>query len=60
MKALVTGGTGLVGRYIVETLLDAGYDVTVAGRSRRLMIYSPACGVSLRNARSGWNRPWAV
>lgn len=33
MKALVTGGTGLVGRYIVETLLDAGYDVTVAGRT---------------------------
>ena len=33
MKVLVTGGTGLVGRYIVETLLDAGHDVTVAGRS---------------------------
>ncbi len=33
MKVLVTGGTGLVGRYIVETLLDAGYDVTVAGRT---------------------------
>ena len=33
MKALVTGGTGLVGRYIVETLLAAGYDVTVAGRT---------------------------
>lgn len=33
MKALVTGGTGLVGRYIIETLLEAGYDVTVAGRN---------------------------
>ena len=33
MKALVTGGTGLVGRYIVETLLQAGCDVTVAGRN---------------------------
>lgn len=33
MKALVTGGTGLVGRYIVETLLESGYDVTVAGRT---------------------------
>ena len=33
MKALVTGGTGLVGRYIVETLLAAGYDVAVAGRT---------------------------
>ncbi|WP_394688056.1 NAD-dependent epimerase/dehydratase family protein [Hoeflea sp.] len=33
MKALVTGGNGLVGRYIVETLLGSGYDVTVAGRT---------------------------
>ena len=39
MKALVTGGTGLVGRYIVETLLEAGYEVTVAGRK------SPADGL---------------
>ncbi|KGF67008.1 UDP-glucose 4-epimerase [Hoeflea sp. BAL378] len=33
MKALVTGGTGLVGRYIVEELLAAGYEVVVAGRT---------------------------
>lgn len=33
MKALVSGGTGLVGRYIVEALLSAGYRVTVAGRT---------------------------
>lgn len=33
MKVLVSGGTGLVGRYIVEALLSAGYDVTVGGRS---------------------------
>nr|AID69685.1 nucleoside-diphosphate-sugar epimerase [uncultured organism] len=33
MKILVTGGTGLVGRYIVETLVDAGYDVTISGRT---------------------------
>ncbi|MBC7281802.1 NAD(P)-dependent oxidoreductase [Hoeflea sp.] len=32
MKALVTGGTGLVGRYIVEDLLAAGCEVAVAGR----------------------------
>lgn len=32
MKVLVSGGTGLVGRYVVEALLLAGYDVTVGGR----------------------------
>ncbi|SFB53096.1 Nucleoside-diphosphate-sugar epimerase [Rhizobium sp. NFR07] len=32
MKVLVSGGTGLVGRYIVEGLLDAGYDVRVGAR----------------------------
>ncbi|OLP53611.1 UDP-glucose 4-epimerase [Rhizobium rhizosphaerae] len=30
---LVTGGTGLVGRFIVEDLLENGYRVTVAGRN---------------------------
>ncbi|MDZ7601380.1 MAG: NAD-dependent epimerase/dehydratase family protein, partial [Hoeflea sp.] len=33
MTALVTGGTGLVGRYIVEDLLEAGYEIVVAGRT---------------------------
>ncbi|CAN7393536.1 NAD(P)-dependent oxidoreductase [Rhizobium rhizogenes] len=33
MKVLVSGGTGLVGRYIVEELLSAGYHVAVGGRS---------------------------
>lgn len=32
MKVLVSGGTGLVGRYIVEELLAAGYHVIVGGR----------------------------
>jgi len=32
-RVLVSGGTGFVGRFIVEALLDAGYPVTVAGRS---------------------------
>lgn len=32
MRVLVSGGTGLVGRYIVEDLLSAGYQVTVGGR----------------------------
>jgi len=34
MKALVSGGTGLVGRYIVETLLDAGYEVVIGRRTK--------------------------
>lgn len=33
MKVLVSGGTGLVGRYIVEGLLEAGYPVIVGGRT---------------------------
>ena len=33
MKVLVSGGTGLVGRYIAEELLSAGYKVAIAGRS---------------------------
>jgi nucleoside-diphosphate-sugar epimerase len=32
MKVLVSGATGLVGRYIVEDLLAAGYAVIVGGR----------------------------
>ena len=32
MKVLVSGGTGLVGRYIVEGLLRAGYEVIIGGR----------------------------
>ncbi|MDL2401214.1 NAD-dependent epimerase/dehydratase family protein [Rhizobium mayense] len=36
MKVLVSGGTGLVGRYIVEELLSAGYQVAVGGRNAPL------------------------
>ena len=32
MKVLVTGGTGYVGRFIVEELIRAGHEVAVAGR----------------------------
>lgn len=32
MKVLVSGGTGLVGRYIVEDLLAAGYAVVIGAR----------------------------
>lgn len=33
-RVLVTGGTGIVGRFIVENLNGNGYHVTVAGRSK--------------------------
>ena len=33
MKVLISGGTGLVGRYIAEELLSAGYKVAVGGRT---------------------------
>jgi nucleoside-diphosphate-sugar epimerase len=33
MKVLISGGTGLVGRYIVEELLSAGYKVAIGGRN---------------------------
>lgn len=33
MRVLVSGGTGFVGRYIVEDLLSAGYAVAVGGRN---------------------------
>ncbi|MGO4841098.1 NAD-dependent epimerase/dehydratase family protein, partial [Rhizobiaceae sp. 2RAB30] len=32
-RTLVSGGTGLVGRFIVEHLATAGHDVTVVGRN---------------------------
>ncbi|MBB6483933.1 NAD(P)-dependent oxidoreductase [Rhizobium lusitanum] len=33
MKVLISGGTGLVGRYIAEELLSAGYKIAVGGRN---------------------------
>ncbi|ASY64195.1 UDP-glucose 4-epimerase [Sinorhizobium sojae CCBAU 05684] len=33
-RVLVSGGTGFVGRFVVEQLLACGYKVTVGGRSR--------------------------
>lgn len=35
MRVLVTGGTGALGRVVVERLLDDGHDVTVASRRTR-------------------------
>jgi len=33
MKVLISGGTGLVGRYIAEELLSAGYKIAIGGRN---------------------------
>lgn len=41
MKVLVSGGTGLVGRYIVEELLAADYTVVVGGRHAPLPTLFP-------------------
>ena len=38
-RAVVSGGTGFVGRFVTERLLEEGYAVTVTGRS------SPAAGM---------------
>jgi uncharacterized protein (TIGR01777 family) len=41
-SVLVTGGTGFVGRRLVEALIAAGHDVTVLTRSRALAADLPA------------------
>lgn len=40
MKVLVTGGTGYVGRFIVEALLDSGHEPFVAARVRQNDLFS--------------------
>ncbi|MDP9838830.1 nucleoside-diphosphate-sugar epimerase [Neorhizobium huautlense] len=44
MKVLISGGTGLVGRYVVDGLIGAGHEVTLGGRSLPI---SPQGGRSL-------------
>lgn len=38
MKVLVTGGSGFIGRHIVEELLEHGYEVKILTRKRLLNI----------------------
>jgi len=38
MKILVVGGTGLIGKYITENLLQSGHNVTIATRSSGLIL----------------------
>jgi UDP-glucose 4-epimerase len=49
MKIVVSGGTGLVGRAIVETLAASGHEVVVAGRTppRRGLFIRPAAFLPL-------------
>ena len=43
-RVLVTGGTGLVGRFVVDVLHANGWQVTVAGRHRPDDRFPPAIG----------------
>jgi GDP-D-mannose dehydratase len=54
-KALVTGVTGQDGSYLVEFLLEKGYEVhgikRRASRSTQLMPTAPQCGLFWRGGR---------
>ena len=43
MKIVVAGGTGFLGRHITQSLIDAGHDVTVLGRSPARVGDVPEC-----------------
>lgn len=45
MSVLVTGGTGFLGRRIVERLLGAGRSVTVLARRPAPTLRSGVCGL---------------
>ena len=47
MRIAVAGGTGMVGKYVVEAVTGAGHDAVVLSRSR---------GVDLRTIRA-WLTP---
>jgi len=48
-KVLITGGTGLVGRYLFTMLKDKGYDVAVLSRKRTYLLNMPTVYWSVRN-----------
>ncbi len=57
MKVLVSGGTGLVGRYVVDGLLRAGHEVTLGGRTPPI---APLAGeMSAKLTEGGDNRTLA-
>lgn len=53
MKALVTGGGGFLGRYVVEQLLAAGHDVTVFSRSNYPELASIGATIKQGDLRNG-------
>ncbi len=54
MKVLVSGGTGLVGRYVVDGLLRAGHAVKLGGRSPSI---SALAGEKSEKLAEGGDRP---
>ena len=63
---LVIGGTGTVGRVVVEKVLDAGRQVHVLSRGRRLtgpgrhLTGDVRTGEGLAEAVGAWTRSWFV
>jgi uncharacterized protein len=57
MKVFITGGTGFVGRNLVQRLLEHGHEVSVVTRSREAgQMLAP--GVSLVEGNPGRPGPW--
>jgi len=50
MKVLISGGTGFIGKALIETLLDKGHEVTVISRQKQERTQLPAS----RYPQLGW------
>ncbi len=56
MKFLITGGTGFVGSFLTQQLLNSGHDVTVIGRAPAPVGHTDRfCAISADTTRRG---PW--
>jgi len=58
MNVLVTGGTGLIGKPLIQSLRAKGYDVTVLSRNIKKMSVSPGLQILEWDGRTdtGWGR----